>query len=41
MLLPGDVYGLDGYIRIGIGAPIEHLRVGLKELSGYTKSNFG
>ncbi|MFD2205711.1 aminotransferase class I/II-fold pyridoxal phosphate-dependent enzyme [Kiloniella antarctica] len=40
MLLPGDVYGLDGYIRIGIGAPIEHLRVGLKELSDYTKNNF-
>lgn len=29
-ILPGDVYGLDGYFRIGIGAPRSHLEPGLK-----------
>lgn len=38
MLLPGDVYGLDGYIRIGIGAPGDHLEAGLERLSDYLKS---
>lgn len=38
MLLPGDVYGMDGYIRIGIGAPGDHLSAGLERLSDYLKS---
>jgi aspartate/methionine/tyrosine aminotransferase len=38
MLLPGDVYGLDQHIRIGIGAPAEHLEVGLKRLSDFIRT---
>ncbi|WP_112662629.1 aminotransferase class I/II-fold pyridoxal phosphate-dependent enzyme [Microvirga flavescens] len=38
MLLPGDVYGLDKYIRIGIGAPAEHLQAGLERLAGFVRS---
>ncbi|MCZ4282749.1 aminotransferase class I/II-fold pyridoxal phosphate-dependent enzyme [Kiloniella laminariae] len=38
LLLPGDVYGLDGYFRVGIGAPAEHLEVGLERLSDFVKS---
>ncbi len=37
MLLPGDVYGLDHYIRIGIGAPSDHLTAGLKALADYAR----
>ena len=41
MLLPGDVYGLDHYIRIGIGTPSPSiLPTGLKALADYARSNF-
>jgi aspartate/methionine/tyrosine aminotransferase len=39
MLLPGDVYGLDHYIRIGIGAPAHHLEAGLERLAGFMRAN--
>ena len=39
-LLPGDVYGMDGYFRIGIGAPKAHLEVGLERISEYVKANY-
>jgi aspartate/methionine/tyrosine aminotransferase len=39
-LLPGDVYGMDGYFRIGIGAPAEHLRVGLKRIAEYVRGKY-
>ncbi len=29
LVLPGDVYGMDGYVRVGIGTPKEHLAAGL------------
>lgn len=38
LLLPGDVYGLDGYFRIGIGAPRDHLEPGLKRIADYFRS---
>jgi len=37
MLLPGDCYGMDGYIRIGVGAPEDHLRAGLRQLEEFTR----
>ena len=37
-LLPGDVYGLNGYFRIGIGAPREHLEPGLERIGEYFRS---
>ncbi len=37
MLLPGDCYGMDGYIRIGVGAPISHLEAGLAQLGEFTR----
>ena len=37
-LLPGDVYGLDGYFRIGIGAPRDHLEPGLERIGEYFRS---
>ncbi|MEX0298703.1 MAG: aminotransferase class I/II-fold pyridoxal phosphate-dependent enzyme, partial [Kordiimonas sp.] len=40
MLLPGDVYGMDNYIRLGIGAPKEHIEQGLAHLSDFAKTNF-
>ncbi len=40
MLLPGDVYGMDQYIRLGIGAPTHHIEEGLKHLADYARSNF-
>ena len=40
MLLPGDVYGMDQFIRLGIGAPKSHIEQGLKHLSEYATSNF-
>ena len=39
LILPGDVYGLDGYFRVGIGAPTEHLREGLKRISTHINTN--
>lgn len=40
MLLPGDVYGMDGYIRLGVGAPKDHIHNGLMHLADYTRSHF-
>lgn len=40
MLVPGDVYGRDGYIRLGVGAPKSHVEVGLNHLSDYARSHF-
>ncbi|WP_299343781.1 aminotransferase class I/II-fold pyridoxal phosphate-dependent enzyme [uncultured Maritalea sp.] len=37
MLLPGDCYGMDGYIRIGVGAPSDHLKAGLAQLHEFTR----
>ena len=37
MLAPGDVYGLDKFIRIGVGAPKSHLVAGLEQLSNFTR----
>lgn len=39
LILPGDVYGLDGYFRVGIGAPTEHLKEGLSRISQYVRTN--
>lgn len=39
-VLPGDVYGMDGYFRVGIGAPAEHLRVGLARISDYVRKHY-
>ena len=39
LLLPGDVYGLDGYIRIGIGSPRSHLEAGLERIADYMRKN--
>lgn len=32
LVLPGDVYGMDGYIRLGIGEQTDYLRDGLNRL---------
>jgi hypothetical protein len=32
LVLPGDVYGMDGYLRLGIGEPPDYLRRGLELL---------
>ena len=37
-VLPGDVYGLDGYFRVGIGAPRSHLEPGLEKIGEYFRS---
>ena len=39
-VLPGDVYGMDGYFRVGIGAPAEHLRVGLARIADYVRRQY-
>ncbi|GAB5391331.1 MAG: aminotransferase [Alteromonas macleodii] len=41
LILPGDVYGLDGYFRVGIGAPSDHLEKGLERISHYVKHKYG
>jgi aspartate/methionine/tyrosine aminotransferase len=33
--VPGDAFGLDHYLRIGIGSPAHHLEEGLKRISDY------
>jgi len=38
-LLPGDVYGMDGYFRVGIGAPYDHIDLGLKRIEDYVRKN--
>lgn len=40
MLLPGDVYGMDRFIRLGIGAPKDHITEGLKHLADFARSEF-
>lgn len=40
MLLPGDVYGMDGFIRLGVGAPKSHIESGLHHLADFARSNF-
>lgn len=40
MLLPGDVYGMDQFIRLGVGAPKSHIEQGLMHLSDYARSEF-
>jgi len=40
LLIPGDVYGLDGFFRVGIGSPREHLEPGLGRISDYFRSNY-
>jgi hypothetical protein len=37
-ILPGDVYGIDGHFRIGIGAPRSHLEPGLQQIGEYFAS---
>lgn len=37
-VLPGDVYGLDGYFRVGIGAPRSHLEPGLQKIGEYFRT---
>jgi aspartate/methionine/tyrosine aminotransferase len=37
MLVPGDVYGLDGYVRIGIGAQKHHLKAGLERFADFMR----
>ena len=32
LVVPGDAYGLDGYLRVGIGAPRATLEAGLERL---------
>ena len=39
-LLPGDVYGMDGYFRIGIGAPAEHLQEGLNRIAAFVRKKY-
>ena len=38
LVLPGDVYGLDGHFRVGIGAPRSHLEPGLQKIGEYFRS---
>lgn len=40
-ILPGDVYGMDGYFRIGIGAPKEQLLEGFKIMTNALTERFG
>jgi len=40
LLLPGDVYGMDGYFRVGIGAPAEHLEIGLERIAKFVRKNY-
>ncbi len=39
LLLPGDVYGLDGYFRIGIGTPRSHLEPGLERIADHMRKH--
>ncbi len=32
LVLPGDAYGMDNFIRIGICIPEDHLRIGLERM---------
>jgi bifunctional pyridoxal-dependent enzyme with beta-cystathionase and maltose regulon repressor activities len=33
LIVPGDCYGMDGYVRLGIGGTRQHLDDGLERLS--------
>ncbi len=33
LIVPGDHFGMDGYLRIGTGSPTDYLRTGLERLS--------
>ncbi len=39
LLCPGDVYGIDGYFRVGIGSPREHLEPGLERVSNFLRGD--
>ena len=39
-LLPGDVYGMDGYFRVGIGAPADKLQTGLAAIAAYVRGKY-
>lgn len=39
-LLPGDVYGMDGHFRIGIGAPHELLVEGMQRVQAFVENNY-
>ena len=36
--IPGDAFGLDGYLRIGIGSPAQHLEEGLGRIAEFLSS---
>lgn len=40
-ILFGDVYGLDGYFRVGIGVFSDYLEKGLERISYYVKYKYG
>jgi hypothetical protein len=33
--IPGDAFGLDSYLRIGIGSPVQHLEEGLRRIADF------
>lgn len=40
LVVPGDCYGLERHLRIGIGAPPEVLEAGLRRISGFVAGRF-
>lgn len=40
LVVPGDCYGLEGHIRVGIGAPPEVLMEGLKRIGAFVSERF-
>ncbi len=40
LTLSGTVFGLDGYVRLGIGSPKHHIEAGLKALEDCVESNY-
>lgn len=40
LALPGDVYGLDGYLRVGIGTTPERLTEGLDRIAGFMARHY-
>lgn len=40
MLVPGDAYGLDHYLRLGVGAPSDHVAAGLEQLAEFTHTHY-
>lgn len=41
MLVPGDAYGMDRYLRLGVGAPTDHVAAGLEQLAAFTSAHYG